>query len=96
MISFRISSPYLSSLSNLTLEQLNALPGVLNPDTAFLAGIGLVVVSSLFVGTGHVLNRKSLVLLARREFGNQGGFDYLADWMWWLALGLIGLGILVG
>ena len=34
----------------------------------------------------------SLVLLAQREFGNQGGFDYLADWMWWLALGLIGLG----
>jgi len=66
----------------------SADPGVAGVD--FWIGLGLAIVSSVFIGSSFILKKKGLLNLAHRA--GDGGYGYLKEWMWWAGLTLMGLG----
>ena len=52
----------------------------------FYIGLGLALLSTIFIGTSFVVKKLALIKLARigSVRAGSGGFGYLKDWIWWL------------
>jgi len=53
----------------------------------FYIGVGLSVLSSVFIGASFIIKKKALIKLSNGGLrANQGGYGYLKDFLWWAGL----------
>src|SRR3954463_7400232 len=53
----------------------------------FWIGVGLSVISSIFIGASFIIKKKALIRLSKGGLrANQGGYGYLKDFLWWAGL----------
>lgn len=59
-----------------------------NVDNLVYVGVGLAIISSVFIGSSFIIKKVSLMRLTRTGClrAGAGGFGYLKDWMWWSGL----------
>ncbi|EFA09585.1 magnesium transporter NIPA2 [Tribolium castaneum] len=65
-----------------------------NTQLSFYSGLGLAILSSVFIGSSFIIKKLSLLRLSRKGAlrAGAGGFGYLKDWMWWLGFLTMGIG----
>lgn len=76
-----------SSLHVNSVTPNNYGTGTRVPPDKFWIGVGLSVLSSLFIGSSFIIKKIALQRLrARSRRANEGGFGYLKDLLWWAGL----------
>lgn len=61
-----------------------------NTQFHFITGLGLAILSSIFIGSSFIIKKLSLQRLSRKGAvrAGAGGFGYLKDWTWWLGIAI--------
>ncbi len=54
---------------------------------SFWTGVGLSILSSIFIGASFIIKKRALLRLSKQgRRANQGGYGYLKDALWWAGL----------
>ncbi|KOC68939.1 Magnesium transporter NIPA2 [Habropoda laboriosa] len=72
----------------------NLVDAKLYDETDFYIGLGLVTISSCFIGASFIIKKKALIRLQKCGAlrASSGGFGYLEEWLWWVGLLSMGIG----
>ncbi|TNN21056.1 Magnesium transporter NIPA2 isoform 1 [Schistosoma japonicum] len=61
--------------------------------TDFYIGLGLALLSTIFIGTSFIFKKLALHRISRNGFrAGDGSLSYLCEWMWWMGFILMGVG----